>query len=232
MLASLVQPIIWVPLAAVLSLGALALQQRLLRASFRSILDDTRRLASGGLTQAIDADLSGLPGELQRALGQLSVNLRAVIHDSHTETENLRGAVAEIASGNQHLSSRTEAQARSLEQTADSMSKITTLIEHSASASRRIGDIIHGVEGVAFQTNILALNVAVEAARAGEAGRGFAVVAAEVRNLAQRSADAAREIRQLVQARCGSPNRPDARVDTAHGALRTGAACLYWALRC
>jgi methyl-accepting chemotaxis protein len=82
-------------------------------------------------------------------------------------------------------------------------------------ASRRIGDIIGTIDGIAFQTNILALNAAVEAARAGEQGRGFAVVAGEVRSLAQRSAEAAKEIKSLINASVERVEQGTALVDQA-----------------
>ncbi|MCF7749343.1 hypothetical protein KQ945_01195 [Bacillus subtilis subsp. subtilis] len=78
--------------------------------------------------------------------------------------------------------------------------RVVTTMDAIQLASRRIGDITRVIDGIAFQTNILALNAAVEAARAGDQGRGFAVVASEVRTLAQRSADAAKEIKGLIDA--------------------------------
>jgi methyl-accepting chemotaxis protein-2 (aspartate sensor receptor) len=80
----------------------------------------------------------------------------------------------------------------------DVVSQVVTTMDEINTASKRIADIISTIDGIAFQTNILALNTAVEAARAGEQGRGFAVVAGEVRLLAGRSAEAAKEIKTLI----------------------------------
>jgi methyl-accepting chemotaxis protein-4 (peptide sensor receptor) len=84
-----------------------------------------------------------------------------------------------------------------------------------AASSQKIGDIISVIDGIAFQTNILALNAAVEAARAGEQGRGFAVVAGEVRNLASRSAQAAKEIKGLIEESVSRVEQGSVLVDTS-----------------
>jgi methyl-accepting chemotaxis protein len=98
------------------------------------------------------------------------------------------------------------------------ISKVVQTMNGIDESSRRIGDIVNVIDGIAFQTNILALNAAVEAARAGEQGRGFAVVASEVRALAQRSAQAAREVKTLIGA---SVDRVQAGSGTVDEAGRT-----------
>jgi methyl-accepting chemotaxis protein len=98
--------------------------------------------------------------------------------------------------------------------------EVVRTMGHIDQASRKIVDIIGVIESIAFQTNILALNAAVEAARAGEQGRGFAVVASEVRNLAQRSNTAAKEIKDLIGASVDSVNQGSALVGTAGATMR------------
>jgi methyl-accepting chemotaxis protein len=108
--------------------------------------------------------------------------------------------VRHSADSAQQANQLASAAAQSAQRGGEIVSQVVTSMDEINAASRKIGEIIGVIDGIAFQTNILALNAAVEAARAGEQGRGFAVVAGEVRTLAQRSAQAAREIKTLIGA--------------------------------
>ena len=98
--------------------------------------------------------------------------------------------------------------------------EVVTTMQGINDSSKRISDIISVIDGIAFQTNILALNAAVEAARAGEQGRGFAVVASEVRSLAGRSANAAKEIKELIMDSVARVEKGSATVDNAGAMVR------------
>jgi methyl-accepting chemotaxis protein len=190
-------------------------------------------LINRDLTSTIGVRSRDETGQLMPALKDMNGSLLKIVNQVRVGTDTVVTASMQIASGNQELSSRTEAQANALEQTASSMEELTSTVKQNAdharranslavsaseaavkggavvsqvvhtmdsinASSKKIVDIIGVIDGIAFQTNILALNAAVEAARAGEQGCGFTVVASEVRNLAQRSASAAREIKTLI----------------------------------
>ena len=110
----------------------------------------------------------------------------------------LRNAVGHSADAAQQASGLARAAAAVAQRGGAAVGQVVSTMDDINTASKRIADIVGTIDGIAFQTNILALNAAVEAARAGEQGRGFAVVASEVRSLAQRSAEAAREIKGLI----------------------------------
>jgi methyl-accepting chemotaxis protein len=114
--------------------------------------------------------------------------------------EQLTATVKQSADSAQQANQMASSAASVAQRGGDVVSQVVSTMNDINVSSRKISDIISVIDGIAFQTNILALNAAVEAARAGEQGRGFAVVASEVRSLAGRSADAAKEIKSLINA--------------------------------
>jgi methyl-accepting chemotaxis protein len=153
------------------------------RQSSQSIEVASREVASG------NTDLSTRTEQTASSLQQTASSMA-----------QLTGTVGQSADAARQASQLATSAAAVARRGGDVVAQVVSTMDEINTSSRRIGDIIGTIDGIAFQTNILALNAAVEAARAGEQGRGFAVVAGEVRSLAQRSAEAAREIKSLIGA--------------------------------
>ena len=192
--------------------------------------DETGRLLTA--LKAMNESLVRIVGTVRNSSDSIATGSAQIASgnaDLSQRTEEQASALEETAASMEQLGSTVKAnadnarQANQLALSASSVagrggevvSQVVETMKGINDSSKKIADIISVIDGIAFQTNILALNAAVEAARAGEQGRGFAVVASEVRNLAQRSAEAAKEIKGLITASVERVEQGTALVDQA-----------------
>ncbi|EHN65188.1 methyl-accepting chemotaxis protein [Comamonas testosteroni] len=172
--------------------GALLRTQQDMCRALNDMVAQVRHSADSIATAS--AEIAGGNQDLSARTEQTSSNLQ----QTAAAMEEFTSTIQNSASSAEQARSTASGAAALAQRGGEVVASMVVTMDEIRQSSQKIGDIIGVIDGIAFQTNILALNAAVEAARAGEQGRGFAVVASEVRSLAQRSGDAAKEIRTLI----------------------------------
>ncbi len=164
---------------------------------FRWVVDDVSVQVQN--VQTAVSEIAQGNDELSARTEQAAASVQQTASSLSQMNSTVQSSVSTAGQANQLSGSASDAATHG----GQAVAEVVTTMQGIVDSSKKISDIIGVIDGIAFQTNILALNAAVEAARAGEQGRGFAVVAGEVRGLAQRSAQAAKEIKQLIGASSG-----------------------------
>jgi len=193
---------------------------------YRGLLDSARKLSAQlsdtlrQINQSADQVSAGAEqvSAGAQALSQGATEQASAIEELAATINDISGKIIATADRAGDVHSQSSETGREVEQCNEQMFELVNAVRDIGESSSQIGKIIKTIEDIAFQTNILALNAAVEAARAGEQGKGFAVVAGEVRHLASRSANAANDIRKLIDA---SADKVQSGSQQVHAAGRT-----------